>query len=175
MSLCVGVLAGGASSRMGTDKAAVLFDGVTLGERAVALARSIADDVVVLGHGLGMPAGLLRVTDAVGAGPCAGVAALVLSGRAAKYLVLAVDMPRIRDVEAHMLLAALSSAPAAHFSAHPLPCALRAGLRLATTGALHEALTAQGCVRLPLTHRAHFTNINSALDVVAFSRAPRLN
>lgn len=43
------VLAGGASTRFGSDKTAALVDGVTLLDRVIGVARTVADDVLVVG------------------------------------------------------------------------------------------------------------------------------
>jgi molybdopterin-guanine dinucleotide biosynthesis protein A len=47
-NVSVAVLAGGRSRRMGTDKRRALFDGVPLLRRAVALADTLSDDVMVV-------------------------------------------------------------------------------------------------------------------------------
>ena len=154
------VLAGGRSTRMGRDKAAVVVGprgdadrrgvdlrgvdprGVdprgaearavgappvdargarveTLGARAVRVLREVcgADNVVALGHGRGMPGDLERIPDVVvddplparasrGAGPAGGLLALLGSGRAEAYVVVAVDMP---DIDAGHLRALVSA------------------------------------------------------------------
>ena len=90
------VLAGGASRRMGRDKALIrLPDGRTLVEHAMDRLASMCDDVVVAA---GPSRGLTRfdVADGPGKGPVAGIlgAAEVAAGEA-EILVLACDLPAV--------------------------------------------------------------------------------
>lgn len=91
------ILAGGASRRMGgTDKATmVLGDGRTMIATVAAALDAVCAEVVILG-----PPGVLPgrdvIADAVAeAGPLGGIAALLGSGRAERYLVCPCDVPRI--------------------------------------------------------------------------------
>lgn len=90
------VLAGGASRRMGTDKAQILFDSEPLVIRAVRILGQVCTDVVVAsgdGHRLDH-LGVTQVADALpGAGPLAGIAAGLESARHDLVAVIAVDMP----------------------------------------------------------------------------------
>ncbi|MEY3012327.1 MAG: Protein FdhD [Pseudomonadota bacterium] len=122
---CLGVLlAGGESRRAGRDKAGIVFEGETLGARAVRTLDAVCDAVVVAGHGRGLDDSLPRLPDATpGIGPLAGVASAVAalaaraaadpSWRGAVALLLPVDMPR---VDAATLLA-LRDAPRAGMAA----------------------------------------------------------
>ena len=89
------VLAGGASRRMGRDKAVLVVDGERLVDRAVRVLRSVADDVVVASgrrtiRGLSVP----QVPDQRGgAGPLSGLAAGLLQAEHDVAAVLAVDLP----------------------------------------------------------------------------------
>lgn len=90
------VLAGGASRRMGRDKAQILFESEPLVIRAVrTLARVCTDVVVASGDGHRLDhLGVTQVADAVpGAGPLAGIAAGLESARHDLVAVIAVDMP----------------------------------------------------------------------------------
>jgi len=90
------VLAGGASRRMGRDKAQILFDSEPLVIRAVrTLARVCTDVVVASGDGHRLDhLGVTQVADALpGAGPLAGIAAGLESARHDLVAVIAVDMP----------------------------------------------------------------------------------
>jgi molybdopterin-guanine dinucleotide biosynthesis protein A len=90
------VLAGGASRRMGRDKAQILFDSEPLVIRAVRrLARVCTDVVVASGDGHRLDhLGVTQVADALpGAGPLAGIAAGLESARHDLVAVIAVDMP----------------------------------------------------------------------------------
>ncbi|HEX3563979.1 MAG TPA: molybdenum cofactor guanylyltransferase [Acidimicrobiales bacterium] len=92
------LLTGGASRRMGTDKASiVLADGRTCAQTVAARLAEVADPVLEIGPGA---TGLTAVPDdRPGAGPLAalatGWAALVGSGHAGPVLVLACDLPRV--------------------------------------------------------------------------------
>lgn len=99
------VLAGGASRRMGADKAVLVSDGVRAVDRAVALLASqppgadgqpLCDDVVVAsGDGARLDAlAVPQVPDAVvGAGPLGGIVAALEGARHELVAVLAVDLP----------------------------------------------------------------------------------
>src|SRR5690349_16702469 len=90
------VLTGGRSTRMGADKALLMFRGRTLLEHALAQARSVTEDVRIVGawekfaeHG--------KVIEDVygGQGPLAGIHAALQSSPTDRNLVLAVDTPLI--------------------------------------------------------------------------------
>src|SRR5919206_1287305 len=100
------LLTGGASRRMGTDKALIEVDGRRLVDRAAAVLAAVADPVIEVGPGWsGLPA--VR-EDPPGSGPLAalgaGAAALRAHGHDGCTLVLAVDMPWV-TVELLRLLA----------------------------------------------------------------------
>ena len=91
------LLTGGASRRMGTDKALIEVDGQRLVDRAAAVLAAVADPVIEVGPGWSdLPA--VR-EDPPGSGPLAalstGAAALRAAGHDGAVLVLAVDMPRV--------------------------------------------------------------------------------
>lgn len=92
------VLAGGASRRMGCDKALIDFGGEPLAARVARRLAEACDDVVVAsgdGRRLGW-LGLAQVADAVpGAGPLAGIVAGLESARGPLVAVVAVDMPYV--------------------------------------------------------------------------------
>ncbi len=90
------ILAGGKSTRMGTDKAFVTFNGRTLLERACALARSVAADVRIVGD----PAKFAEFHPVVedifpGCGPLGGIHASLRASSSDLNLMLAVDMPLV--------------------------------------------------------------------------------
>ncbi|WP_031385712.1 molybdenum cofactor guanylyltransferase [Desulfonatronum thiodismutans] len=92
------VLAGGKSSRLGHDKARIVFSGVSLLSRSVDLLKRHCDTVHVVGrlsddHGLNVPSFL----DAVpGRGPGGGIAT-ALSRLGRPCLVLSCDLPLMDD------------------------------------------------------------------------------
>jgi molybdopterin-guanine dinucleotide biosynthesis protein A len=91
------VLAGGASRRMGRDKAALAVDGETLAARAARRLLGVCPRVAIADGGRGLVPGLPCLPDAPGAGPAAGIlgAARDLPGH--PLLVLACDLPRVSE------------------------------------------------------------------------------
>jgi molybdopterin-guanine dinucleotide biosynthesis protein A len=88
------ILAGGKSSRMGADKAFLNFDGRTLLNRALELARSITGEVRIVG-GLEKFARFAPVVEDIfpGQGPLGGIHAALRSSTSDLNLMLAVDAP----------------------------------------------------------------------------------
>ena len=99
------VLAGGASRRMGRDKATMAVGGVELAARVLAAAAQVADPVVLVAPE-GHPARRLAaraVTDP-GQGPLAALAAALAALDAGHVLVLAGDHPGLRtELLAHLV------------------------------------------------------------------------
>jgi molybdopterin-guanine dinucleotide biosynthesis protein A len=92
------VLAGGASSRMGRDKARLTLPGApgsTLPALAARRLAAICAEVAVADGGRGLLPGLPALADGPGRGPAAGIlgAAAAYPGR--PLLVLACDLPRV--------------------------------------------------------------------------------
>ena len=88
------ILAGGKSTRMGTDKAFVELDGRTLLSRALDLARSVTPDIRIVGD----PAKFSPFAPAVedifpNSGPLGGIHAALRSSHTDLNLILAVDVP----------------------------------------------------------------------------------
>lgn len=95
MDLSAAVLAGGQSSRMGTDKALLTIDGVTVLERILRLLEWVATDVFVAGERaayreFGVPVFPDRQD---GSGPLAGLETALLHARHDRVLVVGCDMP----------------------------------------------------------------------------------
>ena len=88
------VLAGGKSSRMGSDKAFLELHGHTLLARALELARSVADCVRIVGpvEKFGSYGAVVEDLYA-GRGPLGGIHAALLSSATELNLVFAVDLP----------------------------------------------------------------------------------
>jgi molybdopterin-guanine dinucleotide biosynthesis protein A len=122
MNLAAIILAGGASRRMGQDKAQVLWDGARAVDRVAGLARSAgAGRVIVSGGDYGLP----FVPDpSPGAGPVAGVLAGAKAVAAERLLILAVDAPTLTLEDLAPLLNA--PPPGAHYDGLPLPMVLDA-------------------------------------------------
>jgi molybdopterin-guanine dinucleotide biosynthesis protein A len=94
------ILAGGRSTRMGRDKAALVFEGRTLLRRTVDAVAAVADEVIVVrapGQPLPeveAPVPVLVVEDPVeGEGPLRGIATGLEAASAPVVLVAGVDMP----------------------------------------------------------------------------------
>ncbi len=88
------ILAGGKSTRMGTDKAFVVLNGSTLLARMLDLARSVATDVRIVGSAEKFSNFAPTVEDVFpGCGPLAGIHAALRSSQTDRNLILAVDLP----------------------------------------------------------------------------------
>lgn len=89
------VLAGGGSTRMGTDKALLVHAGERLVDRAVRLLRAHCAEVLVAsGDGGRLDVDAPQVADVlVGAGPLAGIVAGLAAARSTLVAVVAVDAP----------------------------------------------------------------------------------
>jgi len=171
------VLAGGRSSRFGSDKLAAVVDGEPLLHRALhGVARLPASDdiILVIGAdapvpplppGLGACVRVVRDPEPFG-GPLVGLRA-GLEGLAddAIVVVVAGDMPTLRAPVLRLLVDALAADPMvdaallAHEGPAPLPVALRAGPALRTADAaladgrrsLRSLLEAMRVARVPAT------------------------
>jgi molybdopterin-guanine dinucleotide biosynthesis protein A len=130
------VLAGGASRRMGRDKATMPVGGVELASLALAAAARVADPVVLVAPE-GHPARRLaaRVVTDPGEGPLAALAAALAALDAEHVLVLAGDHPGLRvELLAHLVeLAAAGEAVACRRGSRlePLVAVYRRGPALA--------------------------------------------
>ena len=92
------VLAGGKSSRLGTDKALLKIHGETLLERAVALSTHVTDKVFVVGEKAKLTGIGNVVEDAYnGCGPLGGIHAALRHSSTDGNLLLAVDMPFVTE------------------------------------------------------------------------------
>lgn len=109
------ILAGGKSSRMGTEKAFVEFDGRTLLARALDLARSASSNVRIVGSQEKFsPLGPVVEDVFRDCGPLGGIHAALLTSVTELNLVLAVDMPFVsREFLAYLIGRARSTPEAA--------------------------------------------------------------
>ncbi len=88
------ILAGGKSSRMGTDKAFVVLEGKTLLARALDVARAVTSNVRIVGDPVKFAAFAPVVEDVFpGCGPLGGIHAALRASGAELNLLLAVDVP----------------------------------------------------------------------------------
>lgn len=91
------VLAGGKSTRMGQDKATVLFHGRTLLEHALATLRSICSNVAILGkRDLYGSLGLVYEDIFAGCGPLGGIHAALSNTQSRHNIIIAVDTPFLK-------------------------------------------------------------------------------
>jgi len=107
------ILAGGKSTRMGADKAFVVLDGRTLLARALDLARSVTQDVRIVGEATKFAAFAPVVEDVFpGCGPLGGIHAALRTSHAELNLVLAVDLPFVPPALLPFLLTRARNSPA---------------------------------------------------------------
>jgi molybdenum cofactor guanylyltransferase len=124
------VLAGGKSSRMGTDKALLAIEGTTLLARALGVARQISGSVFIVGEKLKF-AGFGDVLEDrfLDCGPLAGIQAALKSSATELNLMLAVDLPFLTEALLRFLLSisqqsdAIVTVPRMGGRLHPL-CAV---------------------------------------------------
>lgn len=113
MDASVFILAGGQSTRMGTDKALLLLDGISLLERAIELARQVTSKVFILGprekYG---SMGVDTVQDEfAGCGPLAGIHAALGISETDLNLIISVDTPFMTSQFLQYLLDRASAQP----------------------------------------------------------------
>ena len=88
------ILAGGKSTRMGSDKAFVMLGGRTLLARAVEVARTVSPDVYIVGSAAKFARFAPTVDDIFpGCGPLSGIHAALRASSSELNLILAVDVP----------------------------------------------------------------------------------
>jgi molybdenum cofactor guanylyltransferase len=108
------ILVGGKSTRMGTDKAFLQFEGRTLLTRALDLGRSVTPNVSIVGNRETFASFGQVVEDIFGdCGPLAGIHAALRRSTAEFNLMLAVDMPFISPGFLQYLLRQARNAPEA--------------------------------------------------------------
>lgn len=118
VSFAAAVLCGGASRRLGTDKAAVLVDGVPLAVAVGRVARA-AGAVSVVGVGPRSPVAAALAADGMavlddrwpGEGPAAGVATALLRASTELLVVLGCDHPWLQPRTVARLVAVLADEP----------------------------------------------------------------
>ena len=108
------ILAGGKSTRMGTDKAFIILDGRTLLARMLDLARQVTSNVYIVGDAAKFASFAPTVEDLFsGCGPLGGIHAALRSSKTELNLMLAVDVPFATPSLLHFLLMQARNSPAA--------------------------------------------------------------
>jgi molybdopterin-guanine dinucleotide biosynthesis protein A len=190
-SIGAAVLLGGASQRMGTDKAALLVGGVPCATRVARLLATLFEEVLLVGGEPPADAPGRRVRDQDGP-RCAlrGLASALAAATAPRVLVVATDLPLLGE-ELALALAAFPEAdavvPRTADGIHPL-CALYARERVLEVAranlaagrlALHHVLSAvetrwlegadlaavdpEGCALLNANHPEDFARVEALL------------
>jgi len=140
------ILCGGASRRMGRDKAVLDWNGVRAVDRVAALARAVgAAALVTAGADLGLP---WVADDEAFAGPVGGVVAGARALGTERLLVLAVDAPTVLPEDLAPLLAA-----GGYYDGLPVPMVVEASALPADAEAgwpLRRFVERAGLVALPV-------------------------
>jgi len=187
------ILAGGKSTRMGSDKAFVMLDGRTLLARALDLAQSVTDNVRIVGSAEKFAAFAPVVEDVFhDCGPLGGIhAALRASSSSTELnLILAVDVPFVSRVLLEHLIArarssnAVATVPRAGGGWQPLCAVYRREFADAAETALSagrykidalfvgvnvQAIEAEELARAGFASEL-FRNLNTANDLAAARR-----
>lgn len=137
------VLVGGRSSRMGTDKAFLRFDGETLLARALKTIRVVCDGVAIVGDPKKFADFGPVVPDIFpGCGPLAGIHAALVHSASELNLTLAVDMPFVSTDLLSLLFAtadkseAVTTVPRVGKGLQPLCAVYRRDFAAVAEGAL---------------------------------------
>jgi len=113
-SISAFILAGGKSTRMGTDKAFVVLDGRTLLARMLDAARSVTRDVWIVGDSMKYAPFAQVVEDIYpGCGPLGGIHAALRASPNELNMVLAVDVPYASPALLQYLITRAKSSPSA--------------------------------------------------------------
>jgi len=108
------ILAGGQSTRMGTDKAFIALNGRTLLQRVLETARSVTPNVHIVGDPAKFSPFAPTITDIFsGCGPLAGIHAALRSSNTDLNLILAVDLPFVPPALLQFLTSQAAASPAA--------------------------------------------------------------
>jgi molybdopterin-guanine dinucleotide biosynthesis protein A len=169
MSLLLGaVLAGGLSSRFGSDKAQAMFAGRSLIDHAVATLRHYADEVVVIGT----RAGGLPDLPHDGLGPLGGIAAALDHAATHGYrcvLTIGCDMPRLPDALIPALLARAptfcADAPVLGHWSSALGAHLLSHIEVAPDRSVRGWARSIGA--LPIASPSPIANVNTVEDLMA--------
>jgi molybdopterin-guanine dinucleotide biosynthesis protein A len=163
------ILAGGQSSRMGEDKAGLVWQGRTLLAHARDLMRECGLENVRISGRPDLPDGL--ADREIHAGPAHALcdAAEALAGEATELLIIPIDMPRLQMSDLAPLLQGPPDRPCA-WADHPLPAripiATLVGLDRAEIWSVRRLLKSSNTqwMDLPQSRLDHFDNINTRAE-----------
>ncbi len=182
------VLAGGRSSRMGSDKAFVLWRGRRLIDRQLALLKALGPTELLVSGRAGIDYGVADVRVVLDAqpdqGPLGGLAALLHATAAPNVLILAVDLPAMTEAFLERLLlqccAGVGVVPLTESGWEPLVAVYPRDVlpvinaRLARGDLAMHAMIAEAtragllqAVEITGLHRDVFRNLNTPLDLNA--------
>lgn len=162
------ILAGGRSSRMGTDKATVVVDGATMREHVRRALAAVCDEVIVVG---GAEADVNDPRE----GPLLALLALLRARPDRTMLVAPVDQPRLTPAALMPLVEACGPDDGICWADEPLPLCLgpAAVTRLEARVAAGERRVFSAVTRaLPLVDtavRAALVNVNTPTDIAALA------
>jgi len=183
--IAVAIFAGGASRRMGRDKAQLTIEGVPLLERTARVALEVPARVLVVGREAPSDWPLLQVgfvpDDTPGLGPLGGLQTVLQ--REAEVLALACDLPRLTADGLRWLLSQRTATPSPHglvvdnegqleplFAIYTQACLPLINANLAALRRSLHALIAVGdfaFVPAPPEIAAQLINVNTPEDLAA--------
>jgi molybdopterin-guanine dinucleotide biosynthesis protein A len=155
------LLAGGSSSRFGSPKELVQFEGETLADRAWRLLEEVCDERLAVGSG--------GLSDP-GTGPVAAIAAGLRAATHELAVVIPVDMPLLTADALRLLVEACRDASVAQ--AGPLPCVVaRHALPAFETGErrLRSVLAGLDTAHIELDAQL-LANVNTPADLETLAR-----
>lgn len=110
MKFSIGILTGGKSSRMGTDKSQLYFRGKKLVDQLIRLTRNYSNDIIVAGPDLNSDSAVRFVQDQEpNKGPLSGIQTALTHCKYDWVLILACDMPLIDSALLNWLADELTS------------------------------------------------------------------
>lgn len=177
------VLAGGASSRMGEDKAMLrLSNGSTLLDHALAMLQAAGADPVIVSGDRPEHAGIADLSPLPG--PLGGLASVLRARRELQgrlLLAVPIDTPALGAEALRNLVRAASDSPGACYTGHPLPLALwadgavtqrlEAVLDGTAPAAVHRLIADFGLRQLP-ADAVDLTNLNAPDDWSGYRQRP---
>lgn len=158
------ILVGGASRRMGADKASVVVEGRTMLERTSATVAAVCDDVMVVareGQPIPFVTTPVRVVRdrVVGAGPLAGIDAALAAARHDLLLAVPVDMPLLSPDVLRLMVDTLVRNPGAD------AVALRHGGARQPLPAIYRSRVAEVVTRMLAHDRRRLAELLDELEV----------